>query len=252
MSKILMSKVKELGLNQIEFVDGNREVDNRHVQRMVSLISENGFADTIKVVQQNNSYYAVEGQHRVEALRYLEVDSVLCSVIDWMDDEEFDDIQSFIISLNSNNKVWTLYDYTKSWADKNITEYKKLRSQMISYSKTLSNGVVATAYDGVTRSHNQLKKGELRFVNEEFSDHLIEQISLLVTKWGKRKFPAGVLRHAIYSIHKQSDPYGILNAFKVAVVNHLTTSEDPLPDGEETFKYWFDNTVQTYYKSLKG
>ena len=252
MSKVLMSKVKELSLDQIEFVDGNREVDNRHVQRMVSLISENGFADTVKVVEQNNKYYAVEGQHRVEALRYLEVNSVLCSVIDWMDNEEFDDIQSFIISLNSNNKVWTLYDYTKSWSDKGLPQYKKLRSQMISYSKTLSNGVVATMYDGVSRSHNQLKTGNLRLINEEFSDHMIEQFSLLVSKWGKRKFPAAVLRHAVYIILREKDPYGMLNAFKIAAVSHLSTSQDPLPDGDETFKYWFENTVQTYYKSLKG
>jgi len=248
---IKIAQTKVLPINSIKFIDGNREVVQSHVQKMYNLIDENGFADTIKVAIKDGEYYAVEGQHRIVALKIHGIKEVPCSVVDWIDDD-FEEIQSFIIDLNAHNKQWTLYDYVKSWADKKIPEYTHLRNQMISYQKTLSNGVVATSYDGVSRTHPNLKKGNLKFIDKPFSDTLTETFSDMVTKWGKKRLPAQVMRQASVNIMGfKDDRYGMLRAFKLASVNHLTTSVEPLPDGDESFSYWFEhNVVKGTYETL--
>lgn len=246
---IKISRVKSIEISSIKFIDGNREINESHVQKMYNLINENGFADTIKVAEHNNEFYCLEGQHRIEALKLHKVKEVPCSVIDWLG-YDFEEIQQYVIDLNAHNKQWNLYDYTKSWADKKIYQYVHLRNQMISYQKTLSNGVVATCYDGVVRSHPNLKNGKLSFVNQSFSDDLTETLSKMVAKYGKTKLPAQVLRNAAQMIvNFKEDKYKLLQSFQRAAANHIATSKEPLADGDEGFKYWFKNVVFSYYNN---
>lgn len=245
---INISRVKMINISSIKFVDGNREINESHVQKMYNLISENGFADTIKVAKHNNSFYCLEGQHRIESLKQHKIKEVPCSVIDWLG-YDFDEIQQYVIDLNAHNKQWNLYDYTKSWADKKIFEYVHLRNQMISYQKTLSNGVVATCYDGVKRAHPALKKGKLQLIDKYFSDDLVEVLSKLVARFGKSKLPAQVLRNAAYRIVTfKEDKYKMLKSFQEAAINHISINQEPLPDGDESFTYWYNNVVVGYYK----
>lgn len=243
---MFISKVEMLPLTKISLIDGNRDINESHVQKMYDLIADNGFADTIKVVQRGKKYFAVEGQHRLESLRLHKIKEVPCSIIDWLGDD-FEEIQSYIIDLNAHNRSWTLYDYVKSWSDKKIPNYVHLRNQMINYQKTLSNGVVATCYDGLARSHSPLKKGKLKFIDVTFSNDLVETLSKLVGSFGKKKLPAQVLRHAGVKMLNFDDKYGILKAFKFSVTTHLSSTSEPLPDGDESFGYWFENVVVNVY-----
>lgn len=245
---INISKVEMINISSINFIDGNREINESHVQKMYNLINENGFADTIKVVEHNKKVYCLEGQHRIEALKLHKLKQVPCSIIDWLG-YDFEEIQQYVIDLNAHNKQWNIYDYTKSWADKKIYEYVHLRNQMISYQKTLSNGVVATCYDGVARSHPALKKGKLSFIHKSFSDDLIETLSNMVSKFGKNKLPAQVLRNAAQSIVSfKGNKYKLLKSFQKAASNQITINKEPLADGDETFKYWFENVVMEYFQ----
>ncbi len=246
---INIAKVKMIKISSIYTIDGNREINESHVQKMYNLINENGFADTLKVAEHNNKFYCLEGQHRVEALKLHNVNEVPCSVIDWLG-YDFEEIQQYVIDLNAHNKQWNLYDYTKSWSDKKIFEYVHLRNQMINYQKTLSNGVVATCYDGVTRSHPALKKGKLIFINKSFSDSLTDTLSNMVAKFGKSKLPAQILRNAAKKIVLyKKNKYNLLNAFQKAAANHITINKEPLPDGDVSFDFWFENVVMQYCSS---
>ena len=236
-------------VSSINFIGGNREINESHVQKMYNLINENGFADTIKVAEHNGKFYCLEGQHRIQALKLHKIKKVPCSIIDWLG-YDFEEVQQYVIDLNAHNKQWNLYDYTKSWADKKIYEYTHLRNQMISYQKTLSNGVVATCYDGITRSHPALKKGKLSFVNKSFSDDLIDTLSNMVAKYGKSKLPAQVLRNAAQRIiSSKKNKYTLLNAFQKAASNHISINKEPLPDGDGSFDFWFENVVIEYYNA---
>lgn len=247
---INFAKVQMLNTDEISFLDGNRDVAEPHKEKMKSLIEEFGFADTIKVAKSKGRYYALEGQHRLVALRDLGVKKVPCSIVDWVDSEDFEEIQAFIINMNAHNKAWVLFDYVKSYADKGIREYITLKRAMIDYSKTLSNGVVATMYDGITRSHRSLKEGNLKFVNEALSDRMAEDFSTMVIKYGKKKLPAQHLRNAAHAIIRSKDAYQYLRAYKLAVNSHITATNEPLPDGDEGFQFWFENTVQGMYETI--
>lgn len=245
-----IAKFEMLPIDDINVIEGNRELVESHVQKMYELIAENGFADAIKVLKRRGKYYTLEGQHRIESLRLHKVKEVPCLIVDWLKDD-FEEIQSYIIDLNAHNKSWTLYDYVKSWADKKLPNYTHLRTQMINYNKTLSNGVVATCYDGIPRGHSPLKKGKLKFVDASFSLDFVEALSKLVSKWGKSRLPAQILRNAATIIMKSDDKYGLLKAFQFSVNTHLGSSKEPLPDGDESFSFWFENVVLNVYMANK-
>jgi hypothetical protein len=179
------------------------------------------------------------------------VKRVPCSVIDWLGND-FDEIQSYIIDLNAHNKAWSLYDYVKSWAGKKIPEYVHLQHKMQTYQQTLSNGVVATIYDGVVRSHIAMKAGKLKFFDKEFSDELADFLSGLVAKWGKKRLPAQVLRNAASKIIATTDGRRrMMRAFGLAATNLLSLANQPMPDGDDAFAHWFDNTVMEFYNTIK-
>tara|TARA_R110000796_G_scaffold9655_2_gene32917 strand:+ start:5380 stop:6141 length:762 start_codon:yes stop_codon:yes gene_type:complete len=246
MNQIKIAKTELLNSNIIETISGNRMTNKPHIQKMYSLIGKFGFADTIKVVKHKKKYYVLEGQNRLEALKQHKIDTVPCSVIDWIDGT-FVDLQKFIISLNAHNRKWDLADYIHSYSSNKIREYLWLKKQIATYGKELSTGVIVTCYNGVMRSQNALKEGKLSFIDETFSDNLVYQFSILVKRFSKKQLPAQVLRQAAYLILKKDDLYGYLKTFRLAVMNHLTVSKEPLPDGDEAFKYWFDNVVEELY-----
>lgn len=249
---IKIAKTRTIPVKDIKLIKGNRKVYESHKEKFKRRIQENGFGDTIKVVQRRNEYYAVEGQHRLRALFELGITNVPCSIVDWVNVDDFNDLQSFIISMNANNKKWDLVDYVKSFADKNIKEYVYLQKQINKYSKQISPGVVATIYDGVKRGHKQLKKGNLKFINKEASDFLISSLAEMVDRWGKSKLPAQALRHASFLILTSDDIKGYFEAFKLAATTQLTIGKEPIPDGDLTSINWFENTVQETYNALNN
>jgi hypothetical protein len=253
---IKVAKMLNLPIENIKLVKGNRKVDEKHKENFKKRIVKRGFADTIKVAKRGNEYFAVEGQHRLRALVELGLSKVPCSIIDWVDVDDFDDVQSFIISLNDNNKRWILPDYVKSYADKGILEYVYLKKQMSKYD-SLSPGLVATIYDGIKRSHDPLKSGKLRFINKEASDQIISVLNDMVNKWSKKKLPAQALRGAASKIILSPDPIGYCRAFKIAASNHIAAESkkkdpQPIPDGDDSMDFWFDNTVIEVYKALNN
>lgn len=254
---IPVAEVKMLPVHALIMSEENRDLNPAHVARMSKLISENGFADTIKVKIEDGSYVVLEGQHRLEALKDLGVTEVPCSVVSWFDqmkdeDEDFS-LQQYVVALNAHNRKWNIYDYIKSFSksnSKNKEYFEIIRRAMVQNQKFLSNGVIATCFDGQRRYHAVLKSDKFKFDdgNVEFSLHLIEELSDLVTSYGKKKLSAQVMRGAACEIFnaKGDKRYKYLSGFKKAVRYHFATQfERPIPDGDESFTYWFKQTVIT-------
>lgn len=252
---IPVAEVKMLNVNDLIMSEENRDLNPAHVSKMSKLIASNGFADTIKVKEENGVYIIIEGQHRLEALKELGVTKVPCSVVSWFDkmkdeDEDFS-LQQYVVSLNAHNKKWNIYDYVKSFANsdsKNKKYFEIIRRSMIQNQKYLSNGVIATCFDGQRRYHAVLKSDKFKFEdsNVEFSLLLIEELSDLVGAHGKKKLSAQVMRGAACEIFnaKGDKRYKYLSGFKKAVRYHFAAhTEAPIPDGDDSFTYWFKQTV---------
>jgi len=63
--------------------------------------------------------------------------------------------------------------------------------------------VVVTIYDGVKRSHKQLKRGNLIYINKEFSDFLIDTLSKMVDQWGKKEITSPNIKTSCVHDSKQ-------------------------------------------------
>jgi hypothetical protein len=250
-TEIRTAKVETLPIAKIQFIKGNRDLYENHVQRMYDLIEENGFVDTIKVIKLRNKYYAAEGQHRIEALKMHNIKKIPCSIIDWVS-SSFDDVQRYIIDLNAHNKGWNLYDYIKSWADDDKKDYVYLKEQIAKYNKNLSVGSISTCYDGHLRLHQQIRKGKFKIKDKELSDYILKELYNFVDKFGKAKANSKIVTNAAYRVLMfKGNKRKLLKAFLLVASSYITANKEPLPDGEKAFTYWFENSVVPFHNELK-
>lgn len=252
-NQIKIARVEMIPISKIKFIKGNRGTYESHIQKMYDLIDTYGFADTIKVIPEDNFYWAAEGQHRVSALKLHGVKEVPCSIIDWLDDD-LEEIQRFIISLNAHNKAWDLIDSIKSWADLKKDNYEYLLNKVRNYNNVLSVGSIVSCFDGVRRQHNSVKKGKLKILDKDFSETLLDAMKNFVVSNGKKKANSKITYCAAELIYNSGNEirYQVLQAFLLAANTHLNSSDEPLPDGDKAFDYWFEQVVmKTYYPIIK-
>lgn len=96
-------------------LNGNREVIPRHVNEIVNSIQKNGYYPVPILV--DNNYTIIDGQHRFEALKQLNL-PVYYVKNGFIDND--------CIELNANSKNWNVVDYIKFYASKDIKSYQDL------------------------------------------------------------------------------------------------------------------------------
>jgi len=225
------------------FALGNRDTYDAHISKFETLLNEYGFMDSLKVIPNGNCYQIVEGQHRFEAGKRSGMTEFPCYVIDWLEGCDDDEIQNIIISLNSNNRAWTIYDFVKSFADRGDEQYKILKSRMIQYRDTLSNGVVASCHTGTARGHQFVKEGTFKNINSDFSEWLLSRLHLMVISDGKKNFPSRLLSIFVSAIWKHKDNTRLISNL-IQEIRKLVASGQPIPDGEQALHDWIDKMVQ--------
>ena len=94
------------------FIQGNREIDNRHVNKLIKSIKEQNLPTPIVV---NEKMEIVDGQHRFYAQKALQL-PINYIVINGIGLEE-------VQKLNTNKKNWANLDYAKSYARLNNPHY---------------------------------------------------------------------------------------------------------------------------------
>lgn len=96
-------------------LNGNRKVMPRHVNEIVNSIQKNGYYPVPILV--DNNYTIIDGQHRFEALKQLNL-PVYYVKNGFIDND--------CIELNANSKNWNVVDYIKFYASKGIKDYQNL------------------------------------------------------------------------------------------------------------------------------
>ena len=103
-------------LSVFKIIDGNRNINLGHVERLVKSIKDNGFLKTPIIV--NKFYEVVDGQHRLEAAKKVNSQIYYIKVDDY-------DLNT-AITLNANSSNWSLIDYVRSYCDLGFKDYIKL------------------------------------------------------------------------------------------------------------------------------
>jgi hypothetical protein len=242
MNTIKIGQSKIIPVKQLAYALGNREIYDAHIGKFEGLLIDYGFMDSLKVVPADDNYLIVEGQHRFEAGQRLGMTEFPCYVIDWIEGCDEDEIQSTIISLNANNKTWTIYDFVKSFADKGDEDYKILKARMIHYRDTLSNGVVASCHNGTSRGHKAIKEGEFRNVNNDFTEWMLNRLHQVVISDGRKNYGSRMLSIFVSSVWKYKDDIKLISAL-IQEMRKIVASGQSIPDGELALQDWIQKMI---------
>lgn len=147
---------------------GNRPVDPKHVQKLIQSFEAEPLETIIEV---NSNMQILDGQHRFEALRYL--NRPICYMI------VGDYTPTQVQRLNNVIKSWTLTDYINSYANTGVADYIKLLEIIRRYSQIAPNAIVGfCAVD-----EKQVKCGQYKLRADVFElctqiDHIVKLIDI--------------------------------------------------------------------------
>jgi hypothetical protein len=136
-------------------ITSNREVDPKHVKRLVIAISKKNLLheNPIKV---NADLQIMDGQHRLAAAKELGV--AIFYVISELSRED-------ISTLNSNQKNWNAMNYIDFWTIEKKEAYCKISSLISTYQDMAISALLALSNGAGKRSLQQLKEGNLDVSN---------------------------------------------------------------------------------------
>lgn len=97
-------------------IKGNRKLSEPHVKRLLDAIKNDPAAITYNPIIVNEKMEVVDGQHRLEAIKKVELPVYYIQV----DDLGLETVQK----LNSISKMWSPMDYAKSFAENGNEDYR--------------------------------------------------------------------------------------------------------------------------------
>ncbi len=113
--------IKTFNLNQFNTVDGNRDLDETHVRKLMNNIKEHGF-DPQFYIRVNENMQIIDGQHRVEAVRRLHQKGIKIPVYYYR--QPGTSLKDCIKS-NELQKGWGHIDYVKAYASDDTCDNKE-------------------------------------------------------------------------------------------------------------------------------
>ena len=141
---------------------GNRNVVALHVGKLINSIQEHGALQIPILV--NDQLQVIDGQHRLEAYRILEIPVPFMIVPGYGLDE--------IKVLNINQKNWGMLDYIRSWAEKGNPQYVDFLQYLEDYGYPINPTFAILANTGSTigaELRENIRIGRFNIVAEQSS-----------------------------------------------------------------------------------
>ena len=150
-------------MNAIETIDylifkefsSNREVDQKHVRRLVAAINKKNLLHVNPIVV-DEKMRVIDGQHRLAAAKFLGV-----SIFYIQDDIQRSDISM----LNSNQKNWNAMDYINFYTIEKKDAYVELSKLMNHYPDMAASALISLSNSEGKRNIQMLKDGNLDVLN---------------------------------------------------------------------------------------
>lgn len=142
-------------------ITSNREVDERHVNRLVKAIKKHNLLHINPIIC-NENLEIIDGQHRLEAAKIIGgiyIYYIIDNIVSKQD----------IALINSNSKNWTIMDYINYWTIEKKPGFDKL-SQFLYENPSIPGGtaIMLMSYSG-NRDLNGLKNGTIDISNYQFA-----------------------------------------------------------------------------------
>lgn len=143
--------------DQFKDFSSNREVDPKHVKRLVNAISKRNLLH-VNPIKVDENMRVVDGQHRLAAARILEVPIYY---------EKGDITRRDISMLNSNQKNWTAMDYINFYTVEKNGAFIQLSGLINHYPEIAISALLILSSSEGRRDLVQLKDGYLDVLNIE-------------------------------------------------------------------------------------
>lgn len=153
--------------NKFKIVHGNRELLERHVNKLVDSILERNLLAANPILV-NDKMEVIDGQHRLEASKRIGL-PIHYTVVDRSSLRE-------VQLLNTAVRNWTLTDFLNSYVAMGLEKYKELEKFVNDTGIGLSNAlylIVSRGSDNIIINMSspsrikEFKKGELTFTKED-------------------------------------------------------------------------------------
>lgn len=149
----------------------NREINESNLKKITASIQARNLLHLRPLIV-NNKFEIIDGQHRLEAAKLLNV-PVFYEMVEDIHDED-------IILLNDNMKKWETKDYLEYFLSKGLVEYIKLKEFMEKNNFDLSNALILLNQLG-GRTSGGFKVGKYVFPkNLHVIDERIFQINHII------------------------------------------------------------------------
>jgi hypothetical protein len=138
--------------SQFKKIDYNRAISKSNVKKIMKSIIEYGLIVPIVVSEDG---YIIDGQHRLEALRELQMPVwyVVSQNIK----------RDIVQEVNGVRKNWTSKDWIESYAEKGNVDYKLLLEQYDQWGKLFPQSAINDAfYPTNSKSSSLIRKGEYK------------------------------------------------------------------------------------------
>jgi hypothetical protein len=135
----------------------NRELDQKHVNRLVRAISQRNLLNVNPIVVDNHMR-VIDGQHRLAAAQILEVE--IYYIMENIDRKD-------ISMLNSNQKNWNAMDYINFYTIEKVSSFIQFSSLINNYPEMAVSALLILSNSEGRRNIVQLKDGYLDVLNIE-------------------------------------------------------------------------------------
>ena len=151
--------------NRFTYYNSNRELNERHVKKLIISIKMVGLLEEITV---NEQWQIIDGQHRFEALKRL--DMPISAKI------RYGASESDIIPVNIVRRGWSISDYIRHYSSKGLIDYVKLEEVMNNNESKLGANTLVDIYCETYYRAPTLREGKYLF-NREKGEQMRDIIS---------------------------------------------------------------------------
>lgn len=143
----------------------NRPVLEPHVEKLKTIMDQNGFDDIFKVIKtkvfsKSNRYefYCGDGNHRLSGIGDINLNQDIPICVITLN--KLQDIIGRVATWNNAGKKWTLLQYLKTWASADYEDYIQLREILKRYKYSMSPMIEAYGKEGRKYSRSFFEEGK--------------------------------------------------------------------------------------------
>jgi len=222
--------MKTTNYSIFSYFPDNRKITGSKIKRLINSINKIGYIEGMAILV-DEQFRVIDGQHRLEACKMLNIP------VPYVIDDSKIDYHDKMILLNSNQDVWRLQDYVKTWAMRGIECYNELIEFENKYHFGTSNNIIIVS--GIRLNASKIRKGEVFEVNkqrDEIANFMLQS---------KKYLPFYKVKNyvlAVVILHKKADKQAIDKLLK----HIISIREQPQVSYYLTS---FENIINKYKKT---